>query len=413
MGIMAKKITDLTIKNWLSGRFEGKACGNGLYLVYRETMATPLWRFRYRLAGKQRQMFIGSYKDLTLAEATKETKRLNALVALGHDVAGEKQTRKLEGIAKREADKNRITVATLTERYYKERVLPKLKEPEPVLATLKRLNDAIGKMYVEDVTGKDINNMYQKDLTRGYLSSTNKLRGQTIRAFGYAVAQHIIPHNPAQWLDITYAGGKHNTRERNLSRDELVALFKGIDSIGRANGLAVKLLLMTCVRKNELLQAKKSEFDLDAGVWRLPKERTKTKAAFDIPLPQQAIEALKELFALSGVSDYLLPARSAQNRMLPYISSVTVNLALKKVQGIDDFTVHDLRRTAKSKLQELGVDEFISERCLNHKLPGVSGMYGRHDFFEERKKALQLWANYLEACEQGTAWNITPLRKAV
>ena len=86
---------------------------------------------------------------------------------------------------------------------------------------------------------------------------------------------------------------------------------------------------------------------------------------------------------------------------------------MKKVQGIDDFTVHDLRRTAKSKLQELGVDEFISERCLNHKLPGVSGVYGRHDFFEEHKKALQLWANYLELCEQGTGWNITPLRKAV
>ena len=139
------------------------------------------------------------------------------------------------------------------------------------------------------------------------------------------MAQHIIPHNPAQWLDVTYAGGKHKARERNLSRDELVALFKGMETIGRDNYLPDKLLLMTCVRKNELLQAKKAEFDLDAGVWRLPKERTKTKAAFDIPLPLQAVEALNELFALSGESDYLLPARSAQNRMLPYISSITIN----------------------------------------------------------------------------------------
>ncbi|WP_411726476.1 Arm DNA-binding domain-containing protein [Methyloglobulus sp.] len=94
---MANKITDLTIKSWFVGRFEGRACSNGLYLVYRETMATPLWRFRYRLSGQQRQMFIGSYKDLSLAEATKEGKRLNALVALGHDVAKEKQDRKLDG----------------------------------------------------------------------------------------------------------------------------------------------------------------------------------------------------------------------------------------------------------------------------------------------------------------------------
>jgi integrase len=82
-----------------------------------------------------------------------------------------------------------------------------------------------------------------------------------------------------------------------------------------------------------------------------------------------------------------------------------------KIQGIDHFTVHDLRRTAKTMLQANGVDEFISERCLNHKLSGVSGTYGRHDFFEERKKALQFWANYLESCETGIQWNVTPIKK--
>jgi integrase len=411
---MAKRITDLTIKSWLGGRFEGKACGNGLYLVYRETMATPLWRFRYRLAGKQRQMFIGSYKDLTLAEATKEAKRLNALVSLGHDVAKEKQDRKLDGIAKREADKNRITVAMLAERYYQERVQPKLKKPENELSHIKRVSGYLGGMFVEDVTGKHINGMYQKDLARGYPASTNKLREHTRRAFGFAAAQHIIPHNPAQWLDISYAGGKQETRERNLSRDELVTLFQSMGEakgFGRENYLTIKLLLLLCVRKSELIKAVKSEFDLGAGVWAIGKHRTKTKAGFDIPLPTQAIEALNELFVLSGQSDCLLPARSPQHKRLPHISEATLNVALKKIQGIDHFTVHDLRRTAKTMLQANGVDEFISERCLNHKLSGVSGTYGRHDFFEERKKALQFWANYLESCETGTQWNVTPIKK--
>ncbi|MEQ1546363.1 site-specific integrase [Methyloglobulus sp.] len=211
-----------------------------------------------------------------------------------------------------------------------------------------------------------------------------------MRIFGYAVAQHIIQHNPAQWLDKSYAGGESEGRDRNLSRDELVRLFaamRGDKDFGRENYLTVQLLLMLGVRKNELAQSKKAEFNLDAGEWALPKDRTKTKAAVDIPLPKQAVEALKELFWLSGDSEHLLPARGGRNE---HISHATINMALKRAQGIDGFTVYDLRRTAKSRLQELGIDEFISERCLNRKLSGMAKKYGKHDFFNERKHALQL-----------------------
>ncbi|MCL7421528.1 MAG: integrase arm-type DNA-binding domain-containing protein [Methylobacter sp.] len=411
-----KKLTDVQIKAWITSntRFEDKADGGGLYLCYRESMASPMWRFRYRYSGKRRQMFIGSYKGMTLSEARKQAKELNARVALGHDVAGEKQSRKSAALAAIEAEKNRITVSALTERYYQERVLHKRVRPEQVHGHLNRLSKYLGKMNVEDVTGKHINAMYQKDLARGYPSSTNKLREFTRKVFGYAAAQHIIPFNPAQWLDISYAGGNQEPRERNLSREELTALFKemaAVKGFGRENYLTIKLLLLLCVRKCELTKSLKSDFDLDGAVWTLAKGRTKTKSKIDIPLSQQAIDALGELFAQSPDSDYLLPARKAQHNRLPYISEVTLNVALKKIAGIEHFTVHDLRRTAKTKMQELGVDEFISERCLNHKIIGMAGTYGRHDFFEERKKALQLWANYLDSCENGAAWNVTPIRK--
>jgi len=403
-----KKVTDLTIKSWLNERFEGKACGNGLYLVYRKEMATPMWRFRYRLSGKQRQMFISSYKDMTLAEARAKAKELSASVTLGHDVALEKQARKQKAIATREADKLRITVSELAQRYYRERIMPRRKRHESELTYIERLSGYLGKMPVADVTGRDINAMYQKDLARGFPASTNKLREHTIRAFGFAVAENMIPHNPAQWLDASYAGGKLDPRERTLTRDELAALFKEMrecQSFGAQNYLTIKLLLMLGVRKSELIQAKKSEFNLDTGVWALGKERAKTKSGIDIPLPVQAIDLLRQLFAMSD-SDYLLPARSAQHNRLPHIAASTLNVALEKIKGIDDFTVHDFRRTAKTLLQSLGVDEFISERCLNHRIKGVAGVYGRHDFFDERKKALQLLANYLESCEQDTDWNV-------
>jgi len=337
-------------------------------------------------------------------------------VTMGHDVSAEKQTRKSAAVAHIEAVNNRITVAMLADRYYQERVFPKLKSPGQALGHINRLSTALGKMFVEDVTGKHINAMYQKDLERGYPASTNKLREHTRRAFGYATAQSIIPHNPAQWLDISYAGGKQDSRERNLSREELTVLFTDMATakgFGRDNYLTVKLLLMLCVRKSELIKALKSEFNLGGAIWTIVKHRTKNKSAIDIPLPAQAIEALNELFIRSADSDNLLPARSSQHKRLPHISEATLNKALEKITTINHFTVHDLRRTAKTKLQEMGIDEFISERCLNHSISGVAGTYGRHDFFNERKEALQLWANYLDTCETGKNWNVTPIRKAL
>jgi hypothetical protein len=90
------KLTDAEIRKWIkAGRFEGKAVGGGLHPRFREGDKTATWRFRYRFDGKQRIMSLGSYGDVLLAEATREAKRLSARVGLGHDVAGEKQERKL------------------------------------------------------------------------------------------------------------------------------------------------------------------------------------------------------------------------------------------------------------------------------------------------------------------------------
>ena len=293
----------------------------------------------------------------------------------------------------------------------------RLKRPEQKKWQLERINQALGKRPVASVTGLHINDMLKADLKRGYPASTNKLLETAKQLFAYAAAQHLINVSPAMYLDKSYAGGDQRSRDRNLSRAELVALFKDMataSGFGRDNYLTIKLCLLLCVRKCELTQAQKSEFDLDAGLWRLgyDNRKTKTNAALTIPLAPQAVSALHELFDRARHSAYLLPARKSQTRQLPHISDATLNRALKQnITSIEPFTIHDLRRTGKTKLQEMGVDELTSELCLNHKLKGVSGIYGRHDFFEERKQALQLWANYLESCETGNDLNVMPLKQ--
>ena len=78
--------------------------------------------------------------------------------------------------------------------------------------------------------------------------------------------------------------------------------------------------------------------------------------------------------------------------------------------NMENFTIHDFRRTARTHLAALGVDPHIAERCLNHKIDGVEGIYNRHDYFPERREALAKWASFIEACEAGNDWNVVPLR---
>lgn len=81
--------------------------------------------------------------------------------------------------------------------------------------------------------------------------------------------------------------------------------------------------------------------------------------------------------------------------------------------GLDDlhFTPHDLRSTARSYLAELGVSIVVAERCLNHNLGGLVEVYDQHDYMEERRHALQLWASFLEQIEKGEPWNVIPISR--
>lgn len=185
----------------------------------------------------------------------------------------------------------------------------------------------------------------------------------------------------------------------------------------RENELTMKLILCLCCRKMELCAAQWDEFDLDNAVWRLPAERAKNGDAIDIPLPPPAVAWLRELHSISGGSRWVLPARKMQQRMIPHIQESTLPVALAKVRrempGVPGFTVHDFRRTARTHLAALGVDPVVAERCLNHRIKGVEGIYNRHQYFNERRHALELWADLLVALEQGDEYNVTPITKVI
>jgi integrase len=410
------KLTDLDVRNWIraSEHFEQRADGDGLVLCFPARFAVPVWKLRYRLAGKARILNMGSYKVLSLADARRTAKEMRARVALGFDPAGEKQERKREAVRKIEEAKLQMTMGQLADEYFAAQILGRWKHPNIVRARIDNdIKPNIGHLPIGDVKPQHIDAMLKEIVKRGAPTMANDVLRWVKRMFDYATKRQMCQFNPAAPFNLADAGGKEESRDRWLTRQELAALFAAMREAKGWNILnthAVKLLLLLAVRREELIAAPVKEFDLDAAVWHLPGERTKTGKPIDIPLPRQAVAILHDLIQMGGGSAWLLPARKMQERMIPHIDLNTVGAALNKSvrptmkkQGIPDFTVHDFRRTARTHLCALGVSPYVAERCLNHAIKGVEGIYNRHDFFEERKAALQAWADVLDQCDRGGA----------
>lgn len=416
------KLTDIRIRAWIKAgeRFEGHSDGNGLYLRYRAGDKVPVWRFRYKFAGKSRVMMMASYSEMSLARARETARELSARVALGFDVAGEKQARKAAAVEKIEQEQNALRVSELAAEYYERQIMGRWKHPDTLRRRIdKDINPNIGHLKVEEVRPRHIDDMLQKIVARGAPTIANSVLRWVRRIFDYGIKRHMLEINPTGAFEIADAGGQEKSRERWLTRDELIRFFQAMrmaKGFSRENELTMKLILCLCCRKMEMCGAPWAEFDLDNAVWHLSAERVKNGDAIDIPLPPPAVEWLRELRAIAGrEAKWVLPARKMQHRMAPHIQESTLPVALAKVRwemaDVPGFTIHDFRRTARTHLAALGVDPVVAERCLNHRIRGVEGIYNRHQYFDERRAALALWADLLVALEQGEDYNVVPMAK--
>ncbi|RRO04417.1 DUF4102 domain-containing protein [Pectobacterium aquaticum] len=164
------KLTDIQIRTWIRNNehFAGRSDGNGLYICFPETYSAPFWRFRYKMAGKARVMLIGYYSSISLAKAREMAKELSARVALGHDVAGEKQERKSEALEKMEQEKHAMKVSALAAEYFERQILPRWKHPDILRRRIdKDINPCIGHLKVEDVKPRHIDDMLKGIVDRG------------------------------------------------------------------------------------------------------------------------------------------------------------------------------------------------------------------------------------------------------
>jgi integrase len=245
--------------------------------------------------------------------------------------------------------------------------------------------------------------------------------------FKHGVARHAVIANPCTGVSVTAICGPAVTRRARLklTEDELRAVLPALPSIGLENALAVKLLLLTCTRIGELAKAEWSHINFDGAEWVVPDSVSKTGKGFTVPLSPAALDCLKALQPLACGSQFVLPARQVRRVRNNSGSDVhfeqrALNAMLHKLcddlgDKVRRFTPHDLRSTARSHLAALGVNVIVAERCLNHSLGGLVGVYDQHDYLTERRAALETWAAFLNACETGEAMhpkNVIPLKAA-
>ena len=401
-----KALNDAVIRGWIrtNHRVQAHCDGRGLYLRYRPTDANPRWVFRYQLDGKPRTMHLGTFNGMGLADARRIAQALHNKIAQGIDVALEK--RALE--AQRSIHSTRtclpMTVSDLVDEFIARQVTGRLKHASVVQRRVDRnLKALLGHLPLTEVRPLDVDRMLIAIQARGASTMAHDALRWSKRIFAYALNREYIAVNPAAAFGICDIGGRRKPRDRWLSLPELRQLFLAMDTaVGwqREYRLAIALLLMLGTRKAELLGASKDEFDLDRGTWHLPAERTKTSAAIALPLPHQAVDALRELNQLAGDSPWLFPARTTAKWDAYHINVGTINAAMTKrlgpcLAGVRPFSLHDLRRTTRTHLEALGTAPAVAERCLNHRVRGISGIYNRHDYFQERQEALQRWADVL------------------
>lgn len=409
------KLKDIEIQAWVRAKkpIAGKSDGDGLTFTL-SAKGTAAWIFRYRLGGKQSELTIGNYPTITLKKARELATEARAKVQQGIDVAKEKRDQRI-------ALATAGSVEQLCNEYYQRTIEGRVKRPDIVREMLD--NDIIkklGRMRIAEVKPIDIDNMIQAIVARGAPVMANRVLSKTKAVFDYAIRRHWITQNPAAAFSRVDAGGTEMARTRALSEDELVKLLKALRDAGPVFNtyyLAVKLLLVTAVRLSELIEAPWAEFalDVDEPIWRLPASRIKTgkemlQRDFAIPLPVVAVEWLQEIKKASVASDYVFPARRRMGK--PTMSPATLNWALGEVNhGLDHFTLHDLRRTARTHLAKLGVKPHVAERCLNHKLPGINDIYDTYDYLAERRLALNALADLLVRLDKGETGVVLPIRK--
>lgn len=399
---------------------------DGMYVSV-STTGTKSFRYDYRINGRRETLTIGRYDESLSSKATRELDELEYGISLTLAEArllladARRSVEKGESPSRAKAEKRTQIAESLTfgswaDRYFTDKSDPNngAKLADSTLAMRRSIYNRdlagpFGKLKLEEITPAALMALCEKVKARGAPAPAIQVREIVLLVFRFAHTKDktLDLKNPAESIrpsDIA----TFKARERALSPAEIKQFFLALDETATAATLrlAVKFVLLTMVRKGEFVGGTWSEVDFEAATWTIPATRMKAKKPLVVYLSQQALDILVTFKTCFESSKYLHPSR--YDLKLP-ISDATLNrvidAAVKHIRAggaeFASFSVHDLRRTASSLLNEAGFNRDWIEKCLAHEESDVRSIYNKAEYGEQRRVMLQAWADMVDAWCRG------------
>jgi integrase len=356
------------------------------------------WVVQYRRAGATRRVLIGSAEVLNADRARAAAKEILAKVALGEDPQADKIARRAQ---------YEHTLRAVAGDYLAARA--KVVRPNTYRELVRFLTGPhfkpLHSMAIDQITRRDVSARVTKIETESGSPTAANARAVLSKMYAWALGHGLVELNP-----VVGSNKPENAkpRKRVLSDAELIAIWRacGDDDTGRI----VKLLILTAQRRSEIGGMRWSEFDMDAGTWTLPAARAKNHREHTLPLPPIALDIIASVPHMA-FRDQLFGQRAASGFTLWGEAKQELDAHLG--EAVQPWTLHDLRRTAATKMADIGVQPHIIEVVLNHvsgHRRGVAGIYNHSSYEREVKHALALWSDHVRALVEGGVQKIVPLR---
>jgi integrase len=401
-------LTDTTIRNTKPTEKQFKLYDErGLFLVVTPS-GGKWWRFRYRLDGKEKLLSLGTYPDISLKDARTRCDEARKLLANDIDPS---QNRKAKKAAKVERAENSFEVVA-REWYAKHSVNWSPNHGDRIIRRLERdIFPWIGGRPITEVNAPELLAVVRRIEERGALETAHRALGNCGQVFRYAVATGRAERDPSGDLRGALPPAKGGHLAAVTEPKQVAELLRTLDGYQGtfAVACALRLAPLVFVRPGELRQAQWQDIDLDNAEWRYLV--TKTQTQHIVPLSTQALTILNELHAVTGNGRYVFP--SARNPRGDRAMSDNAILAAMRRMGIakDEMSGHGFRAMARTILDEvLQVRPDLIEHQLAHAVRDANGRaYNRTAHIPERRKMMQLWADYLDGLKAGA--QVVPINK--
>lgn len=405
---VSKTLTDYVVKTLKPSRDQAGAkeisdggC-RGLLLRI-TTRGEKLWAVRLSVNGKRAFHSIGAYPEVTLEVARQ---RARDYLAAAKD-----------GASPAELDARQIAESlTVTKAHeaYLNALRPSLKASTVALKEQifrDHVSSAIGGRLIRTVRKADLVEVVSAVTAKGFPVQANRVYSEVMALLRWCEQKDYIDGVPSvRKKDMQKVAGtaREQARRRTLTDSETGAAWRASETLGDLTRDFIRLLILTGQRRDEVRLMTWNEVDMATNLWTIPAKRYKTKIDQAVPLPPQAMDILRSRWT-EGASGYVLAGRGDAK---PFNGALSALRRLRKaVKGKEDFTLHDIRRTLRTGLSRLGVNETTAELVIGHIPQGIVKVYDQHDRMDERREALKKWADFVDRLATGTD-NVVHLRGA-